>query len=413
MPTDSNSGSSGQQRVDVSQFAEMEKNVQGGLTHSTAVITREGDERKIESYKRVGKGQGGSITFGMASIIQEPKKFEGEKTLHFDTNSAQISDSYQQQIADMVQHIKDKPNARIELSGHTDRVGSGASNQALSERRAEAVREKLIEELAKNGIEHPDERVIIKSSAKGESQNAVKTADGVESAANRRVEVDFNYTALNRNAVTNYQLDNNSNKNVTFECDISDEALAKRGATKDKVKHSTANIILDPNIKEPVNLTISHLNDKNKDNISVMVADDGKPHTYAFVEKGSKIHALVDGKTVAIIGVQGEDGITTKDLNIGVAKASGGAEVMAMNKTYRPEAPAINSEPDAPLYAKAKDAPVKQDRSAASPSDVALDNTAALAALVQKMAEGQKLDNVVSSNKAVGVQKKSVEVGIN
>ena len=40
--------------------------------------------------------------------------------------------------------MKDVPSLMIELSGHTDNVGSDAANQNLSQRRAEAVRAYLV-----------------------------------------------------------------------------------------------------------------------------------------------------------------------------------------------------------------------------------------------------------------------------
>ena len=40
--------------------------------------------------------------------------------------------------------MNDVPSLKIELSGHTDNVGSNASNEKLSQKRAEAVRSYLV-----------------------------------------------------------------------------------------------------------------------------------------------------------------------------------------------------------------------------------------------------------------------------
>jgi len=69
----------------------------------------------------------------------------------------------------------------ISVTGHTDRAGSDAYNEKLSERRADAVREALIA----GGI--PAEAIT--TAWKGESENAVPTEDGVREQANRRAEI--------------------------------------------------------------------------------------------------------------------------------------------------------------------------------------------------------------------------------
>jgi len=72
-------------------------------------------------------------------------------------------------------------NVHISATGHTDRAGTEAYNMALSLRRADAVREALI-----NGGVAAD---AITVAGRGESEPAVPTADGVKEQANRRVEV--------------------------------------------------------------------------------------------------------------------------------------------------------------------------------------------------------------------------------
>lgn len=69
----------------------------------------------------------------------------------------------------------------VVVSGHTDRSGGSAYNQALSERRAAVVRDALIA----NGI--PADK--IRSEAYGEDHPAKATEDGVREPLNRRTEV--------------------------------------------------------------------------------------------------------------------------------------------------------------------------------------------------------------------------------
>lgn len=67
---------------------------------------------------------------------------------------------------------------KLYIAGCTDRVGDAASNQQLSAQRAKAISTWL----RSNGYEAP-----IYYHGFGESLLAVKTADGVEESANRRV----------------------------------------------------------------------------------------------------------------------------------------------------------------------------------------------------------------------------------
>jgi len=73
---------------------------------------------------------------------------------------------------------------RIELTGHTDTVGSDAYNLRLSERRAETV----AAELEKKGIPAGEIAIF----AKGKHSPLVPTADGVKEPQNRRVEIVYN-----------------------------------------------------------------------------------------------------------------------------------------------------------------------------------------------------------------------------
>lgn len=73
---------------------------------------------------------------------------------------------------------------RLIVSGHTDASGPTAYNQALSERRAQAVAALASAAL---GPDHAPAEIVIE--AFGETALAVSTADGVREAANRRVEI--------------------------------------------------------------------------------------------------------------------------------------------------------------------------------------------------------------------------------
>jgi OOP family OmpA-OmpF porin len=100
----------------------------------------------------------------------------------FDFDRSDITDAGQMVINQLLADI----NARgggvgMSATGHADRSGSADYNLALSLRRADSVREALIA----GGVAAD----AITTAGRGESENAVPTADGVKEQANRRVEV--------------------------------------------------------------------------------------------------------------------------------------------------------------------------------------------------------------------------------
>jgi outer membrane protein OmpA-like peptidoglycan-associated protein len=74
---------------------------------------------------------------------------------------------------------------RFAIAAHTDTVGADASNQALSQRRADAVRDVLIA----RGM--PAEAIT--TAAYGETRLAVPTPDETAEPLNRRVEIDVSW----------------------------------------------------------------------------------------------------------------------------------------------------------------------------------------------------------------------------
>jgi len=99
----------------------------------------------------------------------------------FDWNRSDLTDRARQIISEAAAARTTVRSTRIEVSGHADRSGSDAYNQALSMRRAEAV----AAELVRRGV--PRSELVIQ--AFGESRPLVPTADGVREPQNRRVEI--------------------------------------------------------------------------------------------------------------------------------------------------------------------------------------------------------------------------------
>ncbi|MGH9627863.1 MAG: OmpA family protein, partial [Bryobacteraceae bacterium] len=65
--------------------------------------------------------------------------------LHFDSGSAIPSLESEEQLQNAASILKAYPGVQLEIGGYTDDTDDSTSNIALSENRAEAVRQKLIE----------------------------------------------------------------------------------------------------------------------------------------------------------------------------------------------------------------------------------------------------------------------------
>ena len=85
-------------------------------------------------------------------------------------------------MAHFIQQVKENPNVRIEISGHTDEHGSDEYNQKLSQRRANTV----VDYLLAQGVAR-DQVAVVKG--EGKSKPSAKGTTPDDDAINRRVEV--------------------------------------------------------------------------------------------------------------------------------------------------------------------------------------------------------------------------------
>ena len=138
---------------------------------------------KIDTQGRVKKGpiteEEVRQTFAPALAAQPPKPVSF--TLYFLANSTEIVPSSQATLEALLAEVAKRQAVEVQITGHTDRVGSVADNDRLSQVRAEAVRDML----ANNGLQAS----FIRSVGRGEREPLIPTPDEQPEPQNRRVEV--------------------------------------------------------------------------------------------------------------------------------------------------------------------------------------------------------------------------------
>ena len=109
----------------------------------------------------------------------EPQRF----VVHFGYGKATLDSAGRQIVAQAADAYRNTGAARVAVTGYTDTAGTDEHNLALSEKRAEAVKNELV----RLGV--PD--AAIATAGRGEQDLAVPTPDGVPEARNRRVAIEL------------------------------------------------------------------------------------------------------------------------------------------------------------------------------------------------------------------------------
>ncbi|MEM9310233.1 MAG: OmpA family protein [Pseudomonadota bacterium] len=101
----------------------------------------------------------------------------------FSSGSADINPGFYDTLNTVAESLIKYPNSLVDVYGFTDTTGSDAFNQSLSEQRAQAVADYL----AARGVARS--RFATRGFGESYDQLRIKTADGVDEALNRRVEI--------------------------------------------------------------------------------------------------------------------------------------------------------------------------------------------------------------------------------
>lgn len=106
-----------------------------------------------------------------------------ELDVKFDFDKSVVKEESYSDIKNLADFMKQYPQTTTVVEGHTDSIGTDAYNQGLSERRANAVRDVLVNQYGVGG-----ERV--NAVGYGESQPVADNTTDAGRAINRRVEAE-------------------------------------------------------------------------------------------------------------------------------------------------------------------------------------------------------------------------------
>jgi len=117
------------------------------------------------------------------AVAEPAEAVRVELDVKFDFDKAEVKQESYGDIKALADFMKQYPQTSTVVEGHTDSVGSDAYNQGLSERRASAVRDVLVNQY---GVESSRVQAVGYGESRPVADNA--TADG--RAINRRVEAE-------------------------------------------------------------------------------------------------------------------------------------------------------------------------------------------------------------------------------
>lgn len=139
-----------------------------------AIIGNKMDKQKKE-LEQINDAQVESINDGQAL------KVTFESGILFATNSSTLNTASQASLSQFATSLKNNPDTDVQIIGHTDSTGSDAINNPLSEKRAQAVYNYLLQ----SGVGG----VRMTSAGMGSTQPVADNTSVAGRAQNRRVEV--------------------------------------------------------------------------------------------------------------------------------------------------------------------------------------------------------------------------------
>ncbi|MEO0356951.1 MAG: OmpA family protein [Pseudomonadota bacterium] len=140
-----------------------------------AAIGNQLDRQEADLRASLGNNQVDIVNTGSSLVVTMPQD------ILFPVDSATLRPDLTRDLGTVAGNLMAYPNSTVQIVGHTDNTGSAAYNQGLSQRRAEAVSQVLIN----NGV--PAGR--LQSIGRGEDAPVANNLTAEGRAQNRRVEI--------------------------------------------------------------------------------------------------------------------------------------------------------------------------------------------------------------------------------
>ena len=122
-----------------------------------------------------------TVQEAFAQVLQRTPAREEKFILYFKPGGTQLTPESMQTLDELLRKVKARQGGELVVVGQTDRQGDADKNDALSIKRAEALKTQI----AQVGFD-PEH---IQAFGRGERETLVPTEDGVAEAKNRRAEV--------------------------------------------------------------------------------------------------------------------------------------------------------------------------------------------------------------------------------
>ncbi|UJR84320.1 OmpA family protein [Sandaracinus amylolyticus] len=152
----------------------------GRRTTSAHVEVPSGPRQDIRLTLRYRRHRRAAPAAGATAAQPEEERLVLEDVL-FESNSATITPDSFARLDRVVEYLVHRPSARLRISGHTDNLGDPRRNLRLSEQRAQAVRDYL--------VQHGIDASRVEAVGVGDAQPVAPNDTEEGRAQNRRIEV--------------------------------------------------------------------------------------------------------------------------------------------------------------------------------------------------------------------------------
>lgn len=274
----------------------------------------------VDVHQRERKDPIGHIYFDVAKTDLNTADASPDKPLANDAHKA--LDSYALQVVDLL-NAPGNEKMQIAVVGNASKTGSAELNQKLSEQRALAVSEELIEKVAAIDPKAA-QRIVVMNEGRGDTDLKVNTA--AEEARNRGVDI-IPLTGEWNDPNRTYRITHVQAKDIAplqagegLTINLKGETLNARNAMQNPIPARGA-VKLDALPEQPLKIDVTV---QNGDDFKILVAESPAKLTYQFNNRNNTVTVVADGRPVAEVAYHTDNGqLRAQDIQIGSVDKSG------------------------------------------------------------------------------------------